>query len=378
MASSTNFEGYNFALLQAWKKSGHSPIDAPSKSSLSEFREKVSYKFFENIFSKDLNRYDEHRQKYLGHYIYAVDGDQYDLPPSKDILEKGYIGWPCRKNQETHYLKMYTCHAIDVVSGILKEFSFSSDQEEVHQARAMVERFEENSIALYDRLHCSYNLVFAHKEAKNYFIVRARSNGVRARREFKKFRESRKTSEHILLTPFLAPEKSPLPVRLVKVKNPRTKEDLIFMTNLPEEKYSNDLVATFYQRRWEIEGVFKSLTSIFKLEQWHSKKLNGILQEIYAMLWLHNASKMECLQLQKKRRWLDQKYVKTNFKLCAQLIMDNLPLLLESRFKVFQKILDYWLNRTRERRKHLSRHYPRVLKRRGQDYGWANLVPRRA
>lgn len=364
--------------MQAWKKSGLSVTDVPSKSSLSEFRQKVSYKFFEDIFNKDLSRFDEHRQKYLGHYIYAVDGDQYDLPPSDDVLGHGFLGWPCRKNQETHYVKMFTCHAIDVMSGLVKKFSFSKDQDEVYLARDMIKDFEKNSIALYDRLYCGYNLVLAHKKANNYFIVRARTEGSKIRKEFREFKASNQRSISILLNPFKSEETAkPLSVRLVRVKNPRTKEDLIFMTNLPEENFSHEVVASFYQRRWEIEGIFKSLTSVFKMEQWHSKKLNGILQEIYSLLWLHNAARIGCMPYQAKKRWLDRVYIKVNFKLCAQIIMDHLSELLKKKFKIFQKILDHCLNRTKEKRRHLSRSYPRVVKRRGQDYGWANLVPRR-
>lgn len=353
--------------------------DTPAKSSLSEFREKVSYKFFEEIFENDFNRLNPFRKKFKNFYIYAIDGDQYDLPVSDEILGKGYRGWPCKKKRETYYPKMYAVQALDVVNGLVRKFCYSTGQDETHLAREMVQDFEHNSITLYDRLHCGYKAIFAHVEANNYFIIRARDGGDRIQNDIKKFRDSSKRSEEIL---FYSVNQRltmpPLCVRLVKIKNPKSGKDLIFMTNLSKDQFLDKEIALLYQRRWEIETSFRDQTSTLKLEQWHSKKLNGILQEIFATLWLANAAKMECLMAQKSvvKKWLDPKYLKSNFKLCVAVIIENLDLLLKET-SGFKKILSYWLNRCREKRKHLSRSYPRCVKSRGKAFDTENMVPRR-
>ncbi len=352
----------------------------PTKSSLSEFRDKVSYKFFEEIFDRDFKRLQMHRKKFSGFYVYAIDGDQYNLPASNDIICNGYRGWPCRKKQETHYPKMYTVQAFDLINGLIRKFDYSKEQDETHLARHFVKDFEENSITIYDRLHCGYNTIFAHTEANNYFIVRARTSGRGTQKDIKKFRDSSKRSEVILFYPInQLRTKPPLAVRLVKIKNPKNGEDLIFITNLSKEQFSDTKIAKLYQRRWEIEGAFRDQTSTLKMEQWHSKKLNGILQEIFATLWLKNVAKMECLIVQKDKsnQWLKNEYRKSNLKLCITIMIENLQLLLERKVNYFRNILTYWLKRSVEKRIHLSRQYPRVCKLRGQDYGWANVVPRR-
>ena len=276
---------------------------------------------------------------------------------------------------------MYTAQAYDVVNGLVRLFGYSNTQAETHIAREMIQEFEPNSITLYDRLHCGYNLVFAHTEANNYFIVRARTSGPNAQKDITVFRDSAKRSEIILLHKYNHRLTTPpLAVRLVKIKNPRSRENLIFMTNLSKDQFSDRQVAKLYQRRWDIEGSFRDLTTTLKMEQWHAKTLNGILQEIYAVLWLVNAAKMECLIVQKMKaaEWLNDRYQKTNFKHCVSLMIEHLQLLLSGKTNSFRKILSHYLGRCLERRKHLSRHYPRVLKGRGRAFDCDNLVPRRA
>ncbi len=380
LISSTNNDGYFSALFKTWKKCGLQSEQTPAKSSLSEFRDKVSYKFFEEFFTNDFERLNPRRKKFNGFYIYAIDGDQYNLPASTDVIKNGYRGWPLRKRQETHYPKMYVAQAYDVVNGLVRKFSYSTAQDESHLAREIVQDFESNSVTIYDRLHSGYNTVFAHTEANNHFIVRARTSGPGVQKDIKKFCNSKKRSESILLYPVSERRlKPPLAVRLVKEKNPRSGEELVFMTSLSEAEFSDNQIAKLYQRRWEIEGSFRDQTATLKVEQWHSKKLNGILQEIFAMLWLKNAARAECLRAEKinVKNWLDHEYTKSNFKLCVVIMIENLELLLMNKLTLFRKILLHWLSRSLEKRKHLSRNYPRVIKLRGQDYGWANLVPRR-
>ncbi len=153
---------------------------------------------------------------------------------------------------------------------------------------------------------------------------------------------------------------------------------MIFIPNV-EEKYFSDIdIAELYRRRWDIEGSFRDINRTLQMEQWHSKKLNGILQEIYATLWFANNVKFECFsQTSRADSWFEKKYKKTNFKLCAEIFMDNIELLIKKKFRQFKNILLYWIKRTIESRERFSRQYPRIVKKRGQDYQYANLVDRR-
>lgn len=339
----------------------------------------MSYEFFKEIFENDFERLDKSRKKPFGFYIYAIDGDQFDVPASKDIISSGYRGWKTKRKTETHYPKMYTTQAVDIANGLVKEFSWSHQQSEVVHARDLIRKLEKKSITIYDRLHGSYDTALVHFECENYFIVRIKTTGRALRNQFKEFLQSDKRSKKIELKPWIKKHRPGLPVRLIKIKNPNSLEDIVLMTNLKKEDFSDRQIGQLYQRRWEVEGSFRALTSILKLEQWHSKKVNGILQEVFALLWLNNIARMNCRADYKRSSssWLESCYTKSNFKLCVKLIIENINLLLERKFKKFDEVLTFWLKRTAEKRKHLSRSYPRAIKKRGCDYDWANLVPSR-
>ena len=169
LAASTNQNGYTTALFKTWRDQDFNHKDTASKSSLSEYRNKVSYKFFEDIYRADLTRLNPSRKKFRDYFIYAIDGDQTDLPLSKDILAHGFRGYPCKgNNKETHYPKMYSAQVYDLINGLVVDFAYDTVQAEVHLAREMVQKLEQNSITIYDRLYFSYHTAFAHAEANNY------------------------------------------------------------------------------------------------------------------------------------------------------------------------------------------------------------------
>jgi IS4 transposase len=51
------------------------------------------------------------------------------------------------------------------------------------------------------------------------------------------------------------------------------------------------LIFKLYRLRWQVETSFLELTAITRSEQWHSKSYNGIMQELYALMWLINATR---------------------------------------------------------------------------------------
>lgn len=384
LAAATNGEGYHYALLRSWHNNGLKITDAPSKSSFSEARDKLSYHFFEEIFRQDLGAQNE-RLKWRGLHVYAADGDQFDLPVSEDILSHGFRGYPTSCGRETHYPKMYTTYIYDVLEESVREFCFSATQDEVHLSRSLVESYEKSSVTIYDRLHCGYETIRAHAEAGNYFVIRARIDGGGkygrgVYGEVKAFCESHQKDSTFVWRPQpgFRREHPDFEVRAVKIRHPKTGKLIVFITNLPKGKFSRKEIGKLYRRRWEIETTFKEITCTLKAQQWHSKKLNGILQEIFALLWLINATKRHMRSiLTKPRELFEAKYKKTNFKLSVRCVMEHLGLLVKGQFRKFFGILNYWMRRMIESRERDKRHYPRVVKHRGKEYKQENAVTRR-
>lgn len=341
----------------------------PVKSSLTKIRQSVSYLFFKDIFISLINDYEPMRKTFRGFYIYAIDGDQLTMPRSKDLLKEGYKGYPCKDNMETHFLRMYLSHAYDVLSGVTKSLCYSPVLNEIAHAIQMVASFERNSITLYDRLYLSTDIIKAHMQANNFFIARCKGGST-----FSNIMSlmngpgwySRMVIEGV-------------EVHLYKYRNPKTKEISILATNLPHGTFSKKDMVALYSRRWEVETTFRDFTSTMKMEQWHSNSYNGILQELYTHFWLFNYTKIQMVlsESEKDSEELVKKYyTKSNFKLILSFIMESLPSLVRGLYQQFWGQIRILMKRTRERRKHFKRKYPRTLKKAQSSFKNNSLVSR--
>ncbi len=378
LATSTNEDGFNQALQKTWQIQDLKIDNTPVKSSLSEARSKVSYEFFKDIYQENLQDFSKSRKMFRGFYIYAVDGDDLNLPCSKDILDEGYRGALYAKDFETHYPKMYTVYAYDVLNGLVTDFRFSKKCQEFNLALDIARMTEENSITIYDRLYCGYPLLATHLQQKNHCLIRVNINGSKIHKPIKRFLESGRNDHFVDWYPYQKEGKDGIKIRLVKIRNPRTKQDMVFATTLSREQFTRKEIQALYKKRWEIETSLRDLTHTLKMSQWHSKKENGVLQEIYALLWYVNNVKLQMSSLHSEENFLSHgKYRKSNFKLCAKLVIENIGLVLKGKFSELRRILIFWINRTLERRTRYTRSYNRVVKRKLSKFPVHSKVTRR-
>jgi len=369
LVSGKNHEGYMRVLLRTWLSLRRPVADMPAKSALTQIRSRISYQFFEDAFRKQIADFEPHRPKYRGCHIYAIDGDQMTLPQSPDILRKGYRGYPCKNAKETYYPRMYVTHAVDVVCGVTKDIAYSTHNNECEAAVQMARSFEKNSITLYDRLHLSGDLIRAHHGAGNHLVARCR-RGATFGEVVRFFRSRRKRNDVFKVTG--------ITVRLIKIKNPKTKRFDVFATTLPKGFLRNREIRFLYVYRWEAETCFRDFTSTMKAEQWHSKSMNGILQEFFTALWLMNFAKIEIAKRKQTSDFMKVKYTRANFKLVVDFLADNIGLALRRFSRALEKELNFLVDRSTEKRKKLSRSKPRQLRSAPSRYPYASLVERRA
>jgi len=342
----------------------------PSKGSLTKARQRISFLFFKDIFQSLIKDFEPFRKTFRGFYIYAVDGDQLQLPCSEDILNNGYLGCPCKDGTETHYLRMYLSHAYDVLSGVTKSIRFSPWLNEIAHAITMIPQFETNSITLYDRLYLSTELIKTHARSKNFFIARCK-----------------KGSTFSLITQLFNSKGwysrmviEGVEVHLYKHRNHKTGEIYIYATNLPQGAFNREEIAMLYTRRWGVETSFKDSTSTMKMEQWHSESFNGILQELYAHFWLISYTRIQIALKEDSdpEEFLNAEYKKTNFKLILEFIVENIPSLVRKTYRLISREIKFLMKKSMEKRKHHSRSYQRQNKSVKKVYKNASLVPRRA
>lgn len=352
LVGSSAKEGYDHALLKVFGFD-----KAPRKSALSLFRNQLSYRFFEALFSKCLAQFSKHRPTFNGLIIYAVDGWQFTLPREESLVRAGFNGRATSKLRESYMPKGFMTHAYEVLSETTKAFKLNTSQTELADALSFISGFEKNSLTLYDRAFFSRSLCLEHFKAGNYFLARCRSNANKSVEEF--FYDHDKDLGGMYFDVNGEIKK----VWFIKIFHPKSGEPSVFATNLPRQWRTPKLFDQLYQLRWGVETSFYELSETMKMQQWHSKSYNGILQEIYTTMLVTNLVKILSFFARGQRHInpCEQSYKKPNFKLLKNHFIEfvtsskpNLANLLH-RFQVLIK-------RSTETRWRRTRNHPRELR----------------
>ena len=358
----TNNNGYSIAIVNALSNEFHVG-DLPNKSALSQYRQEISYEFFKDFFWDINERSNKLRKTWNGLYVYAVDGIQLTLPRSDDIIEAGHSGRKVSKYLESYMPKMFSTMTYDILNGTVKDIRENPTLNEIADAESMIENFEDNSLTIYDRLYCCRKLILKHNDRHSYFLFRLKTNMFKEMRPIIKRKQKRMTVVIDGVT-----------IHVIKIFNHSTQEWGYFCSNLPLRLVTEKTITKMYGLRWEVENSFRDFTQTIRLEQWHSKFINGIRQELYVALVLYNFVKLKILsRFDTAKECMKDVYRKPNFKLLFGWITSRL-------YKIFKGIrnvmndFDELLVRSLEKRKRRSRSYKREIKSPQSPFPYNNTV----
>lgn len=246
---------------------------------------------------------------------------------------------------------MFLTAAYDVISGVIKDIRENPTLNEVADAFSMIQTFEDNCLVLYDRLYVCRELIHAHNDAHSYFLFRLRKSCLKELRRIYKIRHHRIT---VLI--------DGIEVHVIKIKNPKTGEWDAFATNLPLKYVKEKNIRKLYNLRWEVENAFRDFTQTIRLEQWHSKSINGIKQELYLAIWLYNFTKLKILsKFGSVKNSMSETYKKPNFKVLFGFVSNNLCKILKGVRRVWKTFVEL-IYCTMETRVRHSRSYKREIK----------------
>lgn len=143
-------------------------------------------------------------------------------------------------------------------------------------------------------------------------------------------------------------------------------KDYMLLTTLVDPSFSRSALRQLYAARWGIEEFFKTLKQVGKIEHFHARSKNGILQEIYAFLLLQTMTvllKSTLKQPRRKQRKFKAPYkgsVKINHKLAITFASLLSPLLLQKNVPKSQITMLQNLFRLSAYNAYGGRHYPRI------------------
>ena len=277
MALEHNKNGYGLASRSYVNRlEGHIDLKCASKSSVCEARQKLSWEAFNYLFEK-VAREDNEQMKWKRHRVRAIDGTYIQIPYSEEIEEE----FPRCGN---HYPKALLVTAQNMVTGqpVLAQIDsyYASERD---MLLSLLDRFEPGDISVLDRGFDGARVWSAFNEKQQHFVSRLKVTSTNMPKTLRAFVNSGKSQATIKWKP--QGQSGEMYLRVIRCGVDRRGLPILIATNLMDKgKYKAKELWQLYKKRWNIETMYFRLKRVLQVEKMRSKKLNGILQEIWAHL----------------------------------------------------------------------------------------------
>lgn len=305
-------------------------LDTVSSSAFIQNRNKLLPKTFEALLHEFNDSFD-HFEILGGYRIIAVDGSDLNIPHDLKNKETYFQSTPSSKGfNQIHINAIY-----DLINKVYLD-AYVQPGRKVNEFRALTDMVDRSLLigkvlVVADRGYESYN-VFAHIMKKGWkFLIRVKdteSQGMLTSFELPKTGEfdcsikrilTRKQTNAVKSQPdvykflpkcstfdYLDDEGNqfyPISFRVVRV----ALEDgsyQCFITNLDSTEASLDQIREYYHMRWGIETSFREIKHTLALTHLHAKKVEYIVQEIFAKMVMYNFCSIitSHVVIQKKQR----------------------------------------------------------------------------
>ena len=272
-------------------------IGSYSSSAFCQARQKVSWVAFEDMFKKAVNVANvllPNPAKHFWHNmsVIAFDGSKYTLPHSKDIVAKFDPKAGLGNSGKGHYPQCIVMTAYDVLKEMPIDIRIAPvDTSERCMAMAMTSSLPQNCIIVEDRGFPSYKYQqYLHDNFDGHYLIRCP-----AKQSFPSvisFVATGKAEEIIEIAPtkkhqerISAEERllsKPLTVRALRVEHKDGSISVLLTTLLDFNKFKYHEIIDLYYKRWAIEVHYRNDKCLIETEKFHTKKANGIQQEIFA------------------------------------------------------------------------------------------------
>ena len=301
-------------------------IKTPSSSAFVQQRSKIDPSAFEYLFKLFVNS-NSYKSNYKGYRLLAVDGSDIHIPNNhKDAESLQQSVNNAKSYNLLHLNAMYDICNRTYIDALIQKFHNSNE----HSAFVdMVDRYDRTvpTVFIADRGYESYNNM-AHVQEKNqFFLIRIKdssSSGIlkgmslpyddeydininlsltrkqtnetkellKNKNEYKYISHNSKfdflpqtSRKYVAMKPYL------LHFRIVRFKITENTYEVV-LTNLDKKNFPAEELKKLYAMRWGIETSFRELKYTIGLLHFHSKKVEFIIQEIFAKLIMYNYSEL--------------------------------------------------------------------------------------
>lgn len=293
--------------------------DSPTDAAFNQQRNKILPTAFEYLF-KEFSQKLPAENFYKGYLLVACDGSCLRTPINPNITE---TLCDYEKNVKpfnmVHLNALYDLLNHRYIDAVIQPCHKRDERSALYE---MLDRYPQDhkSIIIADRGYISFNVFERIRNINQNYLIRAKDirtkcsflysanlpdeefdiviNEVLTQRRDKdnKLQHRRYIKKKTNFSFWSDAAVYPITYRVVRFKLPDgTYESLV--TNLTQEEFSTDEIKEIYRMRWGIETSFRELKYAVGLINFHTIKLDTILQEIWAKLLIYNFSEAIVLQL---------------------------------------------------------------------------------
>lgn len=265
---------------------------APAASSFCEARSKLPSSVLAEI-NRDLFELvseETDPMKCFGYTALAMDGSIINLPAK--MIGKGFrcVNSLCPSALLTSVVRLS--------DRMLLGLDLSSTFDEGNQAHKFLENLDSEHLVVYDRGYLSFGLLNDHINRGVAGIFRVSCGNIF--RELQEFMLSDSVDEVMEIDPTDATYRNtwkmrpglqvgPVEVRAIKYKIGKT--TYLLVTTILDQTIPLKALQDLYHRRWRIEEFLKTFKVTINAEEFHSRSVNGIEQEVQAAGILWNLSR---------------------------------------------------------------------------------------
>jgi len=330
MSANRNENGYDITAQNYFDELGShsdSELDPITHQSVSEARAKLKWEAFEYLLGR-ANRekdFNDEQFTYRGHITRAVDGTSMITPRTEDLLS--HFTPRISTKGEGHYPSLLLVTAINVFTGqVISGKVENHTASERDQLRFMIRHvFNKGDLSLLDRGFPAGWIFLEYKKAEQFYLARLKTTGDRMSVYVRQFLKSKQKSKVITITVMDETTGREVEIKIRLVRGPKDSEGkrIAFATNLIGEKYSRRSILKLYRERWTVETLYWRVKILLKIERFHSRSYNGVMQEIFANLLVLSLTALIWAATIKKHR-LNAKYVVPSFKNAVEVVRRHL------------------------------------------------------
>jgi Transposase DDE domain len=339
MTASRNENGYDISSQNYFRELGsllEKDIDPARRQSVSIARSKLKWQAFEHLLHDANLEASElpDKLKFKGHITRAIDGTSFYTPLSTDLL--GHFSRRKTKSEEgeTHYPYGLCVSAINIFTGQpVRAIVDDYKESERSLMKAMIGGFKAGDLALLDRGLGGAQVYLEFIKSKQFFIHRTKTGGDRVAGYVRKFLHSDKFQKRVKLKVMDEETgiESKIQLRLVRGPDESDGKPIVFVTNLTgKNRYSRDEIVSLYQKRWDVETMYGRVKNLLRLEKFHAKSYNGVMQELFANLLILSLTAVAVTAVVEKNK-IDLSTCLPSFKSAAETIRRHLYSVIDCR-----------------------------------------------